>query len=185
MAPMTPFVLVGSALLAVWLTYRWNFRPLRMLAVVFVGTWAVEALGVATGFPFGTYVYTDELGWKVLGVSVVIPFAWLLVIAVSDAVVGHFFGRVSCVLAALFATFFDFFLEFAADALDLWHWTSPFPPVSNYLSWFVISLAALLLLRDHSERRVRLRIPAHLYIAMMLYFAITFFGIKSGLFRIG
>ena len=185
MAPMTPFVLVGSAILAVWLTYRWSMKLLRALVVIFVGTWAIEALGVATSFPFGEYVYTEQLGWKVLGVSVVIPFAWLLVIAVSDAAVGNFFGRMSSVLGALFATFFDFFLEFAADALDLWHWTMRFPPLSNYVSWFVISLAALLFLRDHAERRVRLRVPAHLYIAMVLYFAITFFGIKSGLLRIG
>jgi bisanhydrobacterioruberin hydratase len=185
MSPMTPFVLVGSALLAVTLTYRDDWRLLKAMAVIFIGTWAVEAIGVATTFPFGTYTYTDELGWKVLGVSVVIPFAWLLVIAVSDAFVGHFFGRISSVLAALFATLFDFFLEFAADALDLWHWSTRFPPLSNYISWFVISLAALLLLRDKAERKVNLRVPAHLYIAMVLYFAITFFGIKSGLLRIG
>lgn len=185
MAPMTPVVLVGSAVLAVWLTYEWSFRMLRVFGVIFIATWGIEALGVATSFPFGEYVYTDVLGWKVLGVSIVIPFAWLLVIAVSDSVVGHFFGRMSSVLGALFATFFDFFLEFAADALDLWHWSARFPPVSNYLSWFVISLASLLYLRDNAERRVRLRVPAHLYIAMMLYFAITFFGIKSGLLRIG
>jgi bisanhydrobacterioruberin hydratase len=185
MAPMTPFVLIGSAIAAVWLTYRISRGMLIAMAIIFIATWAVEALGVATSFPFGTYEYTDQLGWKVLGVSVVIPFAWLLVIAASDAVAGHFFGRVSTVLAALFAVVFDFFLEFAADALDLWHWNSRFPPLSNYLSWFVISLAALLLLRDKADRKVRLRVPAHLYIAMILYLAITFFGMKSGLLRIG
>jgi bisanhydrobacterioruberin hydratase len=182
MRPMTPFVLVGSALFAVWQTYEYDRGLLLAAGVIFIGTWAVEALGVATTFPFGTYEYTDELGWKILGVSIVIPFAWLLVIAVSDAAIGHFFGRISTVLAALFATLFDFFLEFAADALDLWHWSTRFPPVSNYISWFVISLAALLLLRDTAERKMELRIPAHLYIAMVLYFCISFLGIKSGMF---
>lgn len=185
MAPMTPFVLIGSAIAAVWLTYRGDRQLLIAMAVIFVGTWAVEALGVATGFPFGEYEYTDALGWKVLGVSIVIPFAWLLVIAVSDALTGHFFGRVSTLLAALFVTLLDFFLEFAADALDLWHWSTRFPPMSNYLSWFFVSFVSLLLLRERAERRMSLRIPAHLYIAMMIYFAITFLGMKSGLLRIG
>ncbi len=184
MVPLTPFVLVGSAVAAVWWTYEYSRRFLPVLGIIFIGTWAIEALGVATTFPFGEYSYTDKLGLQVLGVSVVIPFAWLLVIAASDAMVGHFFGRLSCVLAAIFATLFDFFLEFAADALDLWHWSTRFPPPGNYLSWFVISLAAMLLLRDNVERKVPLKLPAHLYIAMMLYFAITVFGIKSGLLRL-
>lgn len=181
MRPMTPFVLIASAIFAVWKTYQYSRGLMLAAGIIFVATWAIEALGVATTFPFGTYVYTDALGWKVLGVSVVIPFAWLLVIAASDAAIGHFFGRISTVLAAVFATVFDFFLEFAADALDLWHWSTRFPPVSNYLSWFVISLAALLLLRDTAERKMELSLPAHLYIAMVLYFCITFLGVKSGL----
>ncbi|MBE0644161.1 MAG: carotenoid biosynthesis protein [Bacteroidetes bacterium] len=184
MQPMTPFVLAGSAVAAVWWTYEYSRKMLLALAVIFLGTWAIEALGVATTFPFGTYYYTEQLGWQVLGVSVVIPFAWLLVIAASDAVVGHFFGRLSCVLAAIFATLFDFFLEFAADALNLWHWSSRFPPLENYASWFVISLAAILLLRDNAQRKVLLKLPAHLYIAMVLYFCITFFGIKSGILHL-
>jgi uncharacterized membrane protein len=105
----------------------------------------------------------------------------VLVIASSDAFVGHFFGRISVTLVALMATVFDFFLEFAADELDLWHWSTRFPPLSNYVSWFVISLAAMLLLRDMTHRRETLRIPAHLWIAMVLYFCITFIGMKSGL----
>jgi putative membrane protein len=144
--------------------------------IIFVGTWAIEALGVATGFPFGSYLYTDVLGWKVLGVSLVIPFAWVSVISSSDAVVGHFFGKSSIILVALFATIFDFFLEFAAEALDYWHWGSMPPPLSNYLSWFFISLTAAALLRDTARRRPFLRLPAHLYIAQLLYFALTVIG---------
>lgn len=185
MTPMTPYVLIGSAMLAVGLTYRVDRSLMIAMMVIFIGTWAIEALGVATGFPFGTYEYTDALGWKVLGVSIVIPFAWLLVIAASDALTGHFFGRVSTLLAALFVTILDFFLEFAADALDLWHWNSRFPPISNYLSWFFVSFVSLLLLRDRAERRMELQVPAHLYIAMMIYFAVTFLGMKSGLLMIG
>jgi len=193
MQATTPFVLAGAAVVSVALTYRHRPSTYIAFAAIFIVTWAIEALGVATSFPFGTYVYTDQLGWKVLGVSIIIPFAWVLVIATSDAFVGHFFRRISAVLVALMATVFDFFLEFAADMLDLWHWSTRFPPLSNYISWFVISLAAVLLLRDMTERRdslqtpgvpmsdAALRIPAHLWIAMVIYFCFTFLGMKSGL----
>ncbi len=37
-----------------------------------------EALGTATGFPFGAYSYSGTLGWEVLDVPVVIPLAWTM-----------------------------------------------------------------------------------------------------------
>jgi bisanhydrobacterioruberin hydratase len=178
----TPAVLVLTAVLSYALTYRISWKSGLAAVAIFVVTWGVEALGVATGFPFGAYVYTDTLGLQVLGVSLVIPFAWIAVISGSDAVTGHFFTRVSVLLVGLFATIFDFFLEFAADALDYWHWEGGFPPTSNYMSWFVISVAAAALLRDTTKRRVHLRLPAHLYVAQLWYFAITVVGIKSRLF---
>ncbi len=184
MKPTVPFVLVGATLLMVWWTYEFSLKLLAVFGVIFIVTWAVDALGVATTFPFGTIAYTDALGWRVLEVPVVKPFIWLLIIAVSDAAVGHFFGRLSCVLTAIFATILDFFLEVSAKALDLWQWSTAFPPLSNYAGWFVVCLAAVLLLRDHASRKVQLRLPAHAYIALMLFFAITFLGVKSGLLRL-
>src|SRR3982751_3694029 len=41
-----------------------------------LGGFAVEAVGVATGFPFGTYDYSGQLGPKLLGVPLIIPLAW-------------------------------------------------------------------------------------------------------------
>ena len=41
-----------------------------------LGGFAVEAVGVATGFPFGVYDYSGELGPKLLGVPLIIPLAW-------------------------------------------------------------------------------------------------------------
>ncbi|ASW56051.1 carotenoid biosynthesis protein [Plantactinospora sp. KBS50] len=40
------------------------------------GGFAVEALGVATGFPFGRYGYSGALGPELAGVPLVIPLAW-------------------------------------------------------------------------------------------------------------
>lgn len=179
-----PFVFAAVALLTVWWTYEFSNKLFGALCIIVAVTWAVEALGMATTFPFGAFAYTDALGLRLLEVPVAKPFLWLLIIAASDAVVGHFFGRLSCVIAALFAMVLDFFLEVAANALDLWHWSTPFPPLSNYASWFVISLAAMLLLRDDAVRKVQLQFPAHIYVALMLFFAITFLGVKSGLLRL-
>jgi uncharacterized membrane protein len=177
----TPFVLIGATLYCVYLTYEVERRMLLAFGGILLVLWAIEALGVATGFPFGTYAYSSQLGWMILGVPIVVPFVWILVISSSDAVGGHFFGRVSTSLVAVLATLLNFFMEFAAGALDLWHWSTRFPPASNYAGWFVLTFAAALLLRDTTKRKIELRLPAHIYIGLLLYFCITFVGIKSGL----
>ncbi len=47
-----------------------------VVLVTTVGGLGVEALGVATGFPFGRYAYGTALGPQLVGVPLVIPLAW-------------------------------------------------------------------------------------------------------------
>ncbi|MFJ8578653.1 carotenoid biosynthesis protein [Micromonospora sp. NPDC093277] len=62
---------VGHALLT-----RGTRTAVALVAVATGGGFAVEALGVATGFPFGGYGYSGELGPKLAGVPLIIPLAW-------------------------------------------------------------------------------------------------------------
>ncbi|MEV4844746.1 carotenoid biosynthesis protein [Micromonospora matsumotoense] len=62
---------VGHALLT-----RGPRAALALVAVATGGGFAIEALGVATGFPFGSYDYSGELGPKLAGVPLIIPLAW-------------------------------------------------------------------------------------------------------------
>ncbi|SCL68378.1 carotenoid biosynthesis protein [Micromonospora peucetia] len=62
---------VGHALLS-----RGPRTAAALVAVATVGGFAIEALGVATGFPFGSYDYSGELGPKLAGVPLIIPLAW-------------------------------------------------------------------------------------------------------------
>ncbi|MGW4502206.1 carotenoid biosynthesis protein [Micromonospora sp. NPDC004336] len=62
---------VGHALLT-----RGPRTATALVAVAMVGGFAIEALGVATGFPFGSYDYSGELGPKLAGVPLIIPLAW-------------------------------------------------------------------------------------------------------------
>src|SRR5688572_29819441 len=86
------YPLVGAALrarlvvLVVLLGYAasvghaWLSRGRRaagtLVLVMAGGGFAVEALGVATGVPFGSYGYGSALGPRPAGVSWVIPLAW-------------------------------------------------------------------------------------------------------------
>jgi putative membrane protein len=150
-------------LLSVW--HAAVTRGARTAAVLVLvttgGGLAVEALGVATGFPFGGYAYADGLGPKLAGVPVVIPLAWtwmawpawLAAGRVTAAVTaGTTAARVALAGAGL-ATW-DLFLDPQMVAEGYWTWTDPTPalpgvpgiPLTNYLAWLAVALLMMAVL---------------------------------------
>src|SRR5207248_417326 len=112
------------------------------------GGFAVEAIGVATGYPFGAYSHSDALGPKLLGVPLVIPLAWTWMAWPSWLVAGRLvagFWRVP--LAGLALASWDLFLDPQMVAAGYWTWHDPRPalpgvpgvPISNYVGWFVVA----------------------------------------------
>ncbi|WP_083672490.1 carotenoid biosynthesis protein [Micromonospora sp. CB01531] len=136
-----------------------------LVAVATGGGFAVEALGVATGFPFGSYDYSGELGPKLAGVPLIIPLAWTwmawpawltAVRLTRPATAGGARFRRACriVLAAVGLAAWDLFLDPQMVAEGYWVWRDRGPalpglpdvPASNYLGWllFALLLAAAL-----------------------------------------
>ncbi|BCJ51088.1 membrane protein [Actinoplanes sp. NBRC 14428] len=140
--------------------HAWRSRGARaagaLVATATLGGFAVEAVGVATGFPFGTYDYSGQLGPRLVGVPLIIPLAWTwmawpawlaaLRLARSRP------ARVALAAAGLAA--WDLFLDPQMVAEGYWVWDSPTPalpgvpgiPVGNYLGWlgFALLLMAVL-----------------------------------------
>ena len=179
---LTPFILVGIGLLAAFLTYQASVRSAAALLSVLTLTFLAEASGVNLGFPFGDYAYTHQLGPKILDVPVVVPFAWLAILIPSWAAAERFLRYKHLVVASILATSADAVLEFAADSLDLWHWKDGLPTELNYISWFIVSYLALLILQTHAKERAIHWIVPHLLIAQILYYALSDAGLRF-LFR--
>ena len=121
-----------------------------------------EAIGVATGFPFGEYAYTGQLGPAIFGVSALVLLAWLTLaypsVVVARRLTAHFFPNaaprsagaraVRIVVAAWALTAWDVFLDPQMVAAGNWGWANPEPslpgvpgiPITNYLGWFGLSL---------------------------------------------
>jgi uncharacterized membrane protein len=150
-------VVLGYALSV---SHAWLTRGPRaagvLVAVATVGGWAVEAVGVATGFPFGTYDYSGRLGPKLLGVPLVIPLAWTWMAWPAWLAAGRLAGRVAARvgIAAVGLAAWDLFLDPQMVAEGYWTWQSPIPalpgvpgiPIGNYLGWLgfaVVLMAAL------------------------------------------
>ncbi|NJK80522.1 MAG: carotenoid biosynthesis protein [Chloroflexaceae bacterium] len=87
-------LIVQGTVLGLWLTVNYGWRGVLVSLLILVLSWAVEHIGVLTGFPFGSYVYTDVLGMKIFGVvPLAVPFAWLLVVPASIGVIEWLFRR--------------------------------------------------------------------------------------------
>lgn len=145
-------------------------------AAVLVLSWLVEHIGATTGFPFGTYAYTDVLQPQILGVvPLAIPFAWLLIVTAAmgtaelllerDARDPGADLRVSpgkVLMAAAFALLLDVTIEpFAVHINRYWVWSESASvgyygiPFSNFVAWGVTSLLlcwVLLLCRQRAAR---------------------------------
>ena len=118
----TPVVILVIVIGAFALTFQINLKSVGAGAAVMALVFLCEASGVNLGFPFGDYAFTNLLGPKLLDVPLVIPFIWIGILVPSWIASGKFLKYKHIVVASILVTAFDAVMEFAADALDLWHW---------------------------------------------------------------
>lgn len=121
---------------------------LRAFAIGCV-TFAMEALGVRYGWPFGEYAYTAVLGFSLQGVPLAIACAWVGVL-LNALLLSPASGRVCrALLTGLWLLALDLVLDPVADARALWVWSGEGGyygvPFSNFASWFALSAALSLL----------------------------------------
>ncbi|MFO8050749.1 MAG: carotenoid biosynthesis protein [Thermoplasmatota archaeon] len=139
---LTPIFLLSTGLLVLLpeILER-NFKTLVWCGVIYLITFSLEALGVATGAVFGEYHYGSTLGPELFEVPVVIGFNWVIVIIASAELVMLFTRKRYLVapLTGLAAMLFDIILEPVAIELDYWHWVGESIPLQNYAAWFVIA----------------------------------------------
>jgi uncharacterized membrane protein len=123
------------------------------IGVIVGGGFVVEALGVATGFPFGEYAYSGALGPRLLGVPVVIPLAWAWMAYPAWLAAGRLTGNrpVRVALGAVGLAAWDLFLDPQMVGEHYWTWRHPSPalpgvpdvPITNYLGWLAVALVLM------------------------------------------
>lgn len=158
------YLALAGALVVAYTKRRW--WPWLALAAG-IG-FASELIGVAFGVPYGGYQYTDVLGPKVLGVPLVLTTAWLVLVAyvqhgLTSERASMLPKPLAAALGAAWMTAIDFVIDpLAAGPLGYWHWEAGGAwygiPWSNFLGWYLTSLAIFLMLprtwRPHAAVRV-------------------------------
>lgn len=162
-------VLTQAAAVVIILHVAWGWsRALKTALVVVVFTYLAELLGSKTGFPFGKYHYTDLLQPQLVGVPLLIPFAWLMMLppawAIAAIILGKDLRREGqearrresflftlrfSLLSALALTAWDLFLDPQMVGWGFWAWETPGIyfgiPLSNYFGWILTAFTITLL----------------------------------------
>ncbi len=153
------WMFLAAAALFAFLVPAWG-ESVTWWQLLFIGgvTGMIETVGVLTGFPFGDYSYTDRYGLRLFGtLPLAIPFAWFVVVASGGAAVRSLAPRagrgVRALAVATIALVTDLNLEPIAWKLrGYWVWYPDlelpprYPPLSNFLAWFVIAFLLALAL---------------------------------------
>ncbi|MFL6099657.1 MAG: carotenoid biosynthesis protein [Actinomycetales bacterium] len=151
-------VVVACGACVVHALAEWGPVPtVAFTAVVVGGAFAVEALGVATGFPFGHYMYAHSLGPLLLGVPLLVPLAWLMMaypcLLLSIELAPNIVApqrllattAVSALLGGGAMAAWDLFLDPQMVAAGHWTWRDPTPalpgvervPLTNLAGWLL------------------------------------------------
>ncbi|PSP75605.1 carotene biosynthesis protein [Halobacteriales archaeon QS_1_68_20] len=131
------------------------------LGVLVAYSYAIEWVGLTTGWPYGEFEYVVDLGPMVAGVPVGLPVffvplvlnAYLLALLVTRG------GRATLPLALAFVLAIDLVLDPAAVAIGFWAYPEGAyygVPASNYLGW-VLSGTVGVVAADRAFDRTALR----------------------------
>lgn len=183
-----------------WATKMWLGTRDAVWLWIILGVYAlfVETAALATGFPYGSFIYSELLGYKLFGLT-----PWTVSLAWTPLVIGAFasaksvvrgretalpglLSRTSAVvLATVLLTAFDLVVDPGAVRIGFWRYEGGGDfyavPWSNFGGWLLSSLAAMLLVEIFlAFRRPLLPIPVQLlsstFFIMVLWTAVCGFA---------
>lgn len=134
-------------------------RVLLLLGCTFVVSLFFESLGVATGWVYGDYSYTDKLGYKFLGlVPLIIPVAWFMMSYPSFIIANRLIPAGSrlwawrlsvAAIGAVIMTAWDLSMDPMMVAGEHWTWHEEGLffgiPLQNYWGWWLTIFVVYLL----------------------------------------
>ena len=171
-ASKTPLnLIIQNILLLLLIPTKWKKAILVYSILAFLGM-GIEIIGVNSGFPFGSYLYGDNLGLKLFGVPLLIGLNWALLVFITSSIIPKSLNKsklAKAIVGALLMLVLDYFMEFTAPVLDFWEFTPINPPLSNYISWFIAAFAMHLFLQFKQVRAEKL-LSTHLYAAQLIFF---------------
>jgi putative membrane protein len=164
------YIIIAACALLVYLGQ--GVRTVVPLMIIFCGGFIIEWVGVHTGTLFGDYSYQSALGFKILGIPLVIGLNWYCIVLASVSI-AHYLKvntLLKAIIAALLCVFLDVLIEPVAIKYDFWDWSSNEIPLYNYLCWFIFSFIFALVALRYLKRSSK--IATALFITWTVFFTL-------------
>jgi len=162
-----------------WATRMWlGWRDSILLwAVLGIYALAMETAALATGFPYGSFIYSDLLGTKLFGLTpLTVSLAWTPLVLAAYAIshcgqstthIGQFEKFVRRVAAVLLLIAFDLVIDPGAVRIGFWRYEGGGDfygvPWSNFAGWLLSGFVAMVILELFLIlRKPLLPVPAQL-----------------------
>ncbi len=168
--PLTPANLVVSG----YFVLRHAEKPIwPIYALIAVLAFGIEAIGVATGWPFGEYEYVTALGPQLIRTPILIGLLWLLLLSGAlywmNRITSNRFFQVAG--AAGLMTGIDILIEPVAIELQYWTWYGADVPLSNYLGWFGTALLLSAIVTTFEPHFRTNRVAGLFFIVQIVFFS--------------
>ena len=149
------------------------FSPKILLAlfIPFMLGFITEALGVNYGLVYGNYTYGGNLGFKVVGVPLLICTNWVVLAAVTADIAKCFFKNiyVLALVGSILMTGLDLIIEVSAPKFDFWEFENGIVPLQNYMGW--LATAFVVHLAYHQFKvKTNTNLSWHIYVSMVVFF---------------
>ena len=170
---LTPLNLLLSLAMVLLHIKKYDYKVVIALAIPCVLGFLAEALGVNFGLIFGAYAYGENLGYKVLGVPLIICVNWTLLTEIT-ADVSKYFSKnivISALIGAALMTSLDVILEVSAPRFDFWEFENGVVPIQNYIGWFVTAFIAHLGYQSFKVETNKV-ISWHVLLSIIIFFTL-------------
>lgn len=121
---------------------EWNKSTVLVFAFIAFSSFFLEVAGVNLGVLFGEYQYDISLGLKLWNTPLIIGLNWVFLVYASQSIISRFTNNayLRIVGGASLMIGYDLILELAAPPMQMWHFKTFYPPVENFVTWFVAAL---------------------------------------------
>ena len=168
----TPLILsINFALLLINCnSHKWFFH---MVILGFLTGMITEILGVQRGWIFGDYKYGNALGYKILGVPMLIGVNWALLTIITAAIAQQFYENLfmRIVIGVCLMIFLDLLIEPIAPELDFWAFEGGNAPLQNYIGWTAVAIF-LQSIFHYFRIEVKGWFPNQLYLLQIIFFTV-------------
>ena len=146
------------------------------LAIFLIGMIS-EILGVQYGLIFGDYIYLNNLGFKILGVPIMIGINWIILTYITGSFSNYIFNankKAAIVFGAVLMVVLDLLIEPVAPEMGFWAFDSIFAPLQNYIGWFIIGLLVQGIFHYSTDKKDT-TFSFHLLLVQLFFFTVLNF----------